>query len=112
MEKKKPFGTRLETFFAGNGFYVVLFLCVAVIGISAWSLLSGGLEKSAERAEVRAADEFAGTVAVGKTEVITLTEAPAPAAEVSTGMPEWEKVVQPTPAFWSRMWVRAPARGS
>lgn len=40
MDKKKSFGDSLETFFAGKGFYVVLFLCVAVIGISAWSMLT------------------------------------------------------------------------
>lgn len=28
-------------FFAGKGFYIVLFLCAAVIGVSAWTLASG-----------------------------------------------------------------------
>ena len=41
MEKKKSFGESLEAFFAGKGFYIVLFLCVAVIGVSAWSMLAG-----------------------------------------------------------------------
>jgi len=42
MEEKKPgFGEKLEAFFAGRGFYAVLFLCVSVIGVSAWSMLSG-----------------------------------------------------------------------
>ena len=41
MEKKKGFGQRLESFFAGKGFYIVLFLCVAVIGVSAFIMLSG-----------------------------------------------------------------------
>lgn len=41
MEKKNSFGQRLEAFFAGKGFYIVLFLCVAVIGVSAWSMLAG-----------------------------------------------------------------------
>jgi len=45
MEEKKPFGTRLEAFFAGKGFYVVLFLCISVIGVSVWSMLSGVAEK-------------------------------------------------------------------
>ena len=40
MEKKKSFGRRLEDFFAGKGFYIVLFLCAAVIGVSAWALLT------------------------------------------------------------------------
>ena len=40
-EKKKGFGESLEAFFAGKGFYIVLFLCVAVIGVSAWAMLTG-----------------------------------------------------------------------
>jgi murein DD-endopeptidase MepM/ murein hydrolase activator NlpD len=40
VNKKKSFSRIVGDFFAGKGFYVVLFLCVAVIGISAWILLS------------------------------------------------------------------------
>ena len=40
MNKKKSFGESLEAFFAGKGFYIVLFLCVAVIGVSAWVMLT------------------------------------------------------------------------
>lgn len=42
MADKKSFGERLEAFFAGKGFYIVLFLCVAVIGVSAYFLFTGG----------------------------------------------------------------------
>ena len=45
MEKKKVFSEKLESFFAGKGFYIVLFLCVSVIGLSAWTMLSGDLGK-------------------------------------------------------------------
>ena len=34
-------GGKLEKFFEGKGFYIVLFLCAAVIGVSAWMLASG-----------------------------------------------------------------------
>lgn len=34
-------GGRLERFFAGKGFYIVLFLCAAVIGVSAWMMADG-----------------------------------------------------------------------
>lgn len=34
-------GGKLEKFFAGKGFYIVLFLCAAVIGVSAWMMASG-----------------------------------------------------------------------
>ena len=42
MDNKNGAGPgALEKFFAGKGFYIVLLLCAAVIGVSAWSLLSG-----------------------------------------------------------------------
>ena len=34
-------GARLERFFNGKGFYIVLFLCAAVIGASAWMMAAG-----------------------------------------------------------------------
>ena len=34
-------GGRLEAFFTGKGFYIVLFLCAAIIGVSAWMLAAG-----------------------------------------------------------------------
>lgn len=34
-------GARSEGFFTGKGFYIVLFLCAAVIGVSAWMLAAG-----------------------------------------------------------------------
>ncbi|MDO4816641.1 MAG: M23 family metallopeptidase [Bacillota bacterium] len=39
MEEKKS--GRLEKLVSGKGFYIVLALCVLVIGISAWSILDG-----------------------------------------------------------------------
>lgn len=41
MEKKPGFRKKLDSFFAGKGFYIVLFLCVAVIGVSAWIMFGG-----------------------------------------------------------------------
>ena len=41
MEKKRGPKRGLEAFFAGKGFYIVLSLCVVVIGVSAWAMLSG-----------------------------------------------------------------------
>ena len=34
-------GGRLEAFFTGKGFYIVLFLCAAIIGGSAWMMAAG-----------------------------------------------------------------------
>jgi murein DD-endopeptidase MepM/ murein hydrolase activator NlpD len=45
-------GEWLERFFAGKGFYIVLFLCAAVIGGSAWMLATGGSSPAEEKVEV------------------------------------------------------------
>ncbi len=37
----KSSGKKLEGFFTGKGFYIVLFLCAAVIGVSAWMMAVG-----------------------------------------------------------------------
>lgn len=44
MEEKKSLGARLDRFFNGKGFYIVLFLCIALIGVSAWIMLFSGGE--------------------------------------------------------------------
>jgi len=38
MDEKKSFSTRVNRFLSGKGFYIVLFACIAVIGVSAWVL--------------------------------------------------------------------------
>lgn len=39
MESKKSFGKQLEQILEGHGFYIVMLLCAAIIGVSIWSLL-------------------------------------------------------------------------
>lgn len=99
MENQKSFADRMEAFFAGKGFYIVLFLCVAVIGVSAWSMLSGGdaapaddpgmsmavsrLEEPVAEANVPAAAEKAETDTLREVPPAVSTAAPivpAPAA--------------------------------
>jgi len=55
VDKKRSFSRMIGDFFAGKGFYVVLFLCVAIIGVSAWILLSSP-------ARVKTPDENLGAV--------------------------------------------------
>ena len=42
MDGKKNVKNRAEAFFGGKGFYIVLFVCLAVIGVSAWAMLFSG----------------------------------------------------------------------
>ena len=76
MEEKRGFGTRLEHFFTGKGFYIVLFLCIALIGVSAWIMLFSGNET----------DE-AGTTAVFTTDTVAsppeIAEPPAIKPEIT-----------------------------
>ena len=48
MNDKKRFSQRVSQFLAGRGFYIVLFVCTAVIGISAWVMFfpAGSLKDS------------------------------------------------------------------
>ena len=39
MESKKSLGKQMEQILAGRGFYIVMVLCAAIIGVSIWSLL-------------------------------------------------------------------------
>ena len=45
-------GGRLERFFTGKGFYIVLFLCAAVIGVSAWMMAAGNRAMSNDHTAV------------------------------------------------------------
>ncbi|NLH00961.1 MAG: M23 family metallopeptidase [Clostridiales bacterium] len=65
MGNKKSFGEKLEKFFAGKGFYIVLILCVAVIGVSAYFLFSG---RRADVEEVSGTENEIGEVAVPQNE--------------------------------------------
>ena len=105
-EKKKSFGESLEAFFAGKGFYIVLFLCVAVIGVSAWAMLTGkgtDVEDSAGKLDMtlseeemylptgnaaydeaaEAGEEKTTTGKQHRTEEVTLPEEPVPTPETS-----------------------------
>ena len=79
--KKKPFFERAEAFFAGKGFYIVLFLCVTVIGVSAWSLITGGdLTRRAGEPGVSVANLDPDTaVAAEAAPAVRVTPQPTPA---------------------------------
>lgn len=79
MNKKDDFWSRAGTFFAGKGFYIVLFLCVAVIGASAWAMISLG-KNEVEQDQIEAppiSDQAKVEVADSQDEtVMTETEVP------------------------------------
>ena len=87
---KKPFMERFGDFMAGKGFYIVLFLCVAAIGISGYYLFSS-----------LSPDKDPGTAVAGPAQV-TVTPTPAsasPAVRVTpTPAPQAQTAVRTTPA--------------
>ena len=75
---KQPFKDRASDFFAGKGFYIVLFLCVAAIGISGYYLLQTFEEPG---------QTVSGTIQVTVTPSVPEHSAPLPSAATTTITP-------------------------
>ena len=79
-------GHGLEAFLTGKGFYIVLFLCAAVIGLSAW-MMTAGNETMEDLNDFSLSDHRIETVLVTpdvqapKIEVMAIPEEPAEEAE-------------------------------
>lgn len=99
-------GEKLEAFFNGKGFYIVLFLCAAVIGASAWMLAAGDRAMQSEISVMnRDENERVETVVIppleesAPVEVTVPTEAlPVPVEE--TPQPVWNET-EPAPAIYT-----------
>jgi len=72
-------GGKLERFFAGKGFYIVLFLCAAVIGVSTWMMASGN--EAMDESPLRSSS---AAVSGGRVETVVIP-----------GEPEWEEILIP-----------------
>ena len=75
-------GRGLERFLAGKGFYIVLFLCAAVIGLSAWmaAVGNGTMESKNQSTDV--------SLDKRKVETIIITPAPLPEKVETMAAPE------------------------
>ena len=77
-------GKRLEEFFTGKGFYIVLFLCAAVIGVSAWMMAAGDVAMKNEvplRSNVNMENKRVETVIIPAETAAPAAEAPEISAE-------------------------------
>ena len=90
MEKKKGFGSHVEAFFNGKGFYIVLFLCIAVIGVSTWAML-GGTGTNVETSAIKTREQTMAPVIPDEPSV----EEIPPVAQESQAMGE---MAEPVPA--------------
>lgn len=94
MEKKKGFGEAIEAFFAGKGFYIVLFLCVAIIGVSAWVMLTEN------GTDVDSGEGIALSEAGGQTErAMSQPSSMKPAEAAAETKPEAEAEAEPVAAL-------------
>lgn len=80
---KKSFYNRFSDFIEGKGFYIVLALCLAAIGLSGWFLFSSLTGEQEEQP-------------VGGTASITVTPAPTPVATVTPVKPTVTATPRPT----------------
>ncbi len=97
-------GRRLEAFFTGKGFYIVLLLCAAIIGGSAWMMAAGernlaedgsllDRDMTAQRVEtviLPPAEQEAQPAMAPETRVTRQESEPAPAAEAE-GTEVWRE---------------------
>ena len=75
-------GKRLEGFLTGKGFYIVLFLCAAVIGVSAWTMAAGN-EAMEDLTKTNDA-----VLEQRRVETVIITPAPAPERVETIAIPE------------------------
>lgn len=101
---KKPFYQRVGDFIEGKGFYIVLLLCVAAIGVSGWFLYSS-LTRSSEELAAGGPAKITVTPTPRATVQAAITAAPsaAPPATatpkpVATPNPSAAPAATPTPA--------------
>lgn len=90
-------GRKLEGFFTGKGFYIVLFLCAAVIGVSAWMMAAGNGTMSEEPvnfADSRV-DARVETIIVAPEESPVVQTVIAPAAETGCETENENTVLSP-----------------
>lgn len=101
QKRNKSFGARLEAFLAGKGFYIVLLLCAAVIGVSAWSMLGGG-EAETDVPVVRT--DWEDALPADDVQTVLVPEATEPAGAAHVDIPE-----EPVPAIADKTEQTTPA---
>ena len=102
---KKPFHQRVGDFLEGKGFYIVLFLCVAAIGISGYYLFDS-LTRDGPDAPVAATAEITVTPTPAPVRTPARPEHSVPAAVRPSAVPTPEPAPQTAPT--SFVW---PVRG-
>ena len=92
----KSSGKGLEGFLMGKGFYIVLFLCAAVIGLSAWMMTAGN-----ETMEERDGNPGARVETVLVTPDVQAPKIEVMAVPEPTPAPVIEEIEEPAAAVWA-----------
>ncbi|MBQ7143872.1 MAG: M23 family metallopeptidase [Oscillospiraceae bacterium] len=97
MKAKNPMMRKLEAFFAGKGFYIVMLLCLSVIGFSAWTMLSArnGADTGNDVSAVSGLLPEAVLPVNGADAAPAVTEKPAAAMPPETAAPALNEPEQP-----------------
>ena len=88
MESKKSFGKQVEQILVGRGFYIVMILCAAIIGVSIWSLFKTPAKPVPDESEF---DEVLSEVAPVEYEQ---PEEPIPAADEEETASDEESIME------------------
>ena len=97
--KRKPLLERIGDVLAGKGFYIVLFLCVAAIGISGYYLISGFELGGESAAAAGSAQIIVSAAPTAKIPEVRTTPTPTPKPTVQpTATPAPAPTPTPTPA--------------
>lgn len=102
---KKPMKQAMGDFLAGRGFYIVLFLCVAAIGVSGWYLMSELVPQGGQPVGGQV------TVTVSPTPTVPPTMRPTP---TPTASPELTPTPTETPtlSLWGSEVYTWPVKGT
>ena len=101
----KSSGNGLEGFLTGKGFYIVLFLCAAVIGLSAWMMAAGN-----ETMEDLTMNNGAGLNERRVETVLITPDVEAPRVEVMAVPAETPEPVLEAEEEILPVWILSPAR--
>ena len=94
MESKKQSGKQMKQFLEGHGFYMVMLLCAAIIGVSIWSLLKKPTDFSPDE------PEFDETLS----EVLPAEYEPEMPVLIETESEEKEQKIEETASELTEVW--------
>jgi murein DD-endopeptidase MepM/ murein hydrolase activator NlpD len=108
----KSSGNGLEGFLTGKGFYIVLFLCAAVIGLSAWMMAAGNeTMEDLTSSDVSMNSHRVETILITpdvQTSKVEVMAIPEPTVEPAAAEPEETEELEETLPVWNGQSIAEP----